>query len=65
MTAVQWLIEKLYQHEYHIDILDVATMNGYFKQAEEMHKKEIIDALNEFSNETLSDEFCMKYYNKI
>jgi hypothetical protein len=44
MTSIEWLIDRLYQHQYHIDILDVATINGYFEQAKEMHKKEIIDA---------------------
>jgi len=29
MTSIKWLIDRLYQHEYHIDILDVATINGY------------------------------------
>jgi hypothetical protein len=44
MTSIEWLIDRLYQHEHHIDILDVATINGYFEQAKETHKQEIIDA---------------------
>jgi hypothetical protein len=44
MTSIEWLIDRLYQHEYHIDILDVATINGYFDKAKQMHKEEIIDA---------------------
>ena len=44
MTSVEWLIDRLYQHEYHIDILDVATINGYFEQAKEMEKQQIMDA---------------------
>lgn len=32
-TAIEWLIEQLYKHQYHINILDVAELNGYFKQA--------------------------------
>ena len=47
MTAVEWLIDRLYQHEYHIDILDVAKINGYFEQAKEMEKQQIIDAYSQ------------------
>jgi len=63
MTSVQWLIEQLYQHEYHIDILDVATINGYFEQAKEMHKKEIIDAIEEEVFHS-TDKTAEQYYNE-
>jgi predicted DNA binding protein len=46
MTSIEWLRNKLYQHEHHINILDVATINGYFEQAKEMHKQEITDAFD-------------------
>jgi len=42
-TAVEWLIQRLYDHEYHIDILDVAQINGYFKEALEMEKNQNFD----------------------
>jgi hypothetical protein len=58
-TAVEWLIDRLYQHEYHIDILDVAKINGYFEQAKEMHKKEIIDARDNMQKS------CIELANKI
>ena len=41
-TAVEWLVEQLYNHQYHIDLLDVARINGYFEQAKEMEKTEKI-----------------------
>lgn len=54
-TAVDWLIKKLYSHSPHIDILDVASLNGYWEQAKEMEKEQIIRARqdgldNGFSN---------------
>ena len=54
-TAVEWLIEQLYSHSGHIDVLDVAELNGYFDQAKQMHEKQVVDAYkngqnNEFSH---------------
>lgn len=43
-TAVDWLIEKLHRHSGHIDILDVASLNNYWKQAKQMEKEQIQDA---------------------
>lgn len=43
-TAVDWLIKKLYSHSPHIDILDVASLNGYWEQAKEMERQQIIEA---------------------
>ena len=40
-TAVQILIDNLYNHESHIDILDVAQLNGYFEQALRAEKNQI------------------------
>ena len=40
-TTVQTLIENLYNHEHHIDILDVAQLNGYFEQALKAEKEQI------------------------
>jgi hypothetical protein len=56
MTSIEWLIDKLGISEI--------THKKLFKQAKEMHKQEIIDALNERSDETLSNEFCNKYYEE-
>lgn len=39
-TAVEWLIEKLFSHSGHIDILDVATINDYWEQAKQMEKEQ-------------------------
>ena len=61
MTSIEWLIDRLYQHEYHIDILDVATINRYFEQAKEMHKQEIIDA--HISGYDSSGGSAEDYYN--
>lgn len=42
-TAVEWLIEQLHQHKGHIDVLDVANLNGYWEQAKEMEKQQLDD----------------------
>jgi hypothetical protein len=60
-TSVKWLIEQLYNHEYHIDVLDVATINGYFDKAKEMHRQEIIDA--HISGYDSSGGSAENYYN--
>jgi len=39
-TAIDWLIEQLYDHQGHIDILDVARINGYFEEAKKMEKQQ-------------------------
>ena len=36
--AVEWLIDRLHSHIGHIDVLDVAELNGYFDKAKEMNK---------------------------
>lgn len=51
-TAVDWLIKKLYSHSPHIDILDVASLNGYWEQAKEMEKDQIKKAYLDSSRET-------------
>ena len=46
-TAVGWLIEQLHSHSGHIDVLDVASLNGYFvkaKQKEELQHGQTWDA---------------------
>jgi hypothetical protein len=43
-TPVQTLIDNLYNHEYHIDILDVAQFHGYFEQALKAEKEQIVNA---------------------
>ena len=50
MTAVEWLIEQLYSHSGHIDVLDVAELNGYFDQAKQMHEKQVVDAYKHGQN---------------
>lgn len=44
LTAVEWLIEQLNNHQGNIDILDVANLNGYFEKAKEMEKEQIVHA---------------------
>ena len=41
-TAVDWIIQQLYNHDGHIDVLDVASINGYFEKAKEMEKEQRI-----------------------
>ena len=36
--SVEWLIDQLHSHIGHIDVLDVAELNGYFDKAKEMNK---------------------------
>ena len=61
MTAIEWLIEKWHSGE--LNRLS-RHREKIFEQAKEMEKQQIIDCLNEFSDETLSDEFCDKYIAK-
>lgn len=42
-TAVEWLIEQLYNHRGNIDLLDVANLNGYFEKAKEMELQQLDD----------------------
>ena len=65
-TAVEWLVEQLYSHSGHIDVLDVAHLNGYFEKAKQMEKEQIRDAYlfgdMEFrSNSVIRAE---QYYNE-
>jgi hypothetical protein len=59
MTSIEFLFNELWESSK-----DKLAWHTIFNKAKEMHKKEIIDALNEFSGETLSDEFCDKYYQE-
>jgi hypothetical protein len=61
MTAVEFIHEKLFCDEYWYEKL---TFEQIIEQAKEMEKQQIIDALNEKSDETLSDEFCNNYYKE-
>jgi hypothetical protein len=58
-TSIEWLFNELWETPK-----DKFEWCFILNKAKEMHKKEIKDALNEFSDETLSDEFCDKYYQK-
>jgi hypothetical protein len=62
-TAVEWLVEQLYNHQYHIDLLDVARINGYFEQAKEMFEKQIIEAHNNGKYILPPNENGEQYYN--
>lgn len=67
MSSIEWLKQQLtYQYEGQTlnKFYDWKDISEIYNKAKEMHKQEIIDALNEFSDETLSDEFCDKYYNE-
>jgi hypothetical protein len=41
-TVVEWLIQQLYNHDGHIDVLDAASINGYFEKAKEMEEEQRI-----------------------
>ena len=38
-TPVEWLIKQLHEHDGHIDVLDVASLNGYWDQAKQMERE--------------------------
>jgi hypothetical protein len=59
MTSIEFLFNELWETPK-----DKFEWNSILEKAKEMHKQEIIDALNEFSDERLSDEFCDKYYQE-
>jgi len=66
MTSIEWLVQQIIRKH---PIITQFLPNYNFdkeiiEQAKEMHKQEIIDALNERSDETLSNEFCNKYYQE-
>jgi len=71
-TAIEWLIKQLYNHEHHIDILDVATINGYFDAAKQMEKEQIIQSFRHgavhpkdyIRIDSVYREEAEKYYNK-
>ena len=48
-TAVDWLESKLNEFEFD-DALYIANNRGWFKQAKEMERKQIIDAKNDPKN---------------
>ena len=59
MTSIELLFNELWKAPK-----DKLTWYSILEQSKEMHKQEIIDALNEKSDETLSDEFCNNYYQE-
>ena len=66
-TAIEWLIKQLYNHEHHIDILDVATINGYFDAAKQMEKDQIIKAYEAgLTPQVFTEESAkaQQYYNE-
>jgi len=63
-TAVQTLIENLYNHEHHIDILDVAQLNGYFEQALKAEKEQI-EALEKHIEELNIDKLLDDFHEWI
>jgi hypothetical protein len=60
MTSIQWLKKEL-QKGWTDEEIDYIFM--LFKQAEEMHKKEIIDAIEEDVFHS-SDKTAEQYYNE-
>ena len=64
MTSIEWLIEEMINKGYFKESVTLTNIDHLQYKAEEMHKQEIIDALNEKSDETLSDEFCNNYYQE-
>lgn len=69
MTAVEWLIEQLYSHSGHIDVLDVANLNGYFEQAKQMEKEQkkqiVIHTYVELKMKNHNLPYGMEYINKL
>ena len=63
-TAVDWLIQHLYDHDGHIDVLDVASINRYFEKAKEMEKEQIIKAYDKGICEALDYGLGKEYYNE-
>jgi hypothetical protein len=63
-TAVDWIIQQLYNHDGHIDVLDVASINGYFEKAKEMEKEQIIKAYDKGICEALDYGLGKEYYNE-
>jgi hypothetical protein len=62
-TAVDWIIQQLYNHDGHIDVLDVASINRYFEKAKEMEKEQIIEAWMATDN-PLQRMSAEQYYNE-
>ena len=58
---IQYFIEQKNNGASHWCIDDLI---GQLHQAKAMEKEQIIDALQEFSDITLPDEVCEKYYNE-
>jgi hypothetical protein len=73
-TAVDWIIQQLYNHDGHIDVLDVASINGYFEKAKEMEKTNTDNKVIHFAEwltkkhttvlMTLYEQFEEQYYNE-
>ena len=57
-TAVDWLESKLNEFEFD-DALYIANNRGWFKQAKEMEKQQMIDAYKKYQS-YLIEEFLIK-----
>ena len=66
MTSIEWLVDQMFKQGYFDGNkpLTFTNLDHLQQQAKEMHKQEIIDALNEQSDVILSDEFCNNYYQE-
>jgi hypothetical protein len=69
-TSIEWLIKKITNEimdEEYIDKLSIEKTNllrNYVKQAQEMHKQEIIDAVEQFSARGTGTCYYNETFNK-
>ena len=61
--SVEWLIDQLHSHIGHIDVLDVAELNGYFDKAKEMDKEQTIEFAKNCLNKALDLDIRTAYSN--
>jgi hypothetical protein len=62
MTSIEWLINQIHKKQYG-DYPNL-TFENIFKEAEEMHKQEIIDAYRDGRSDQQSEKQG-KFYNRI
>ena len=62
MTSIEWLINQIYKKQYG-DYPNL-TFENIFKEAEKMHKQEIIDAYHINPQEAKWKNIGVNYYNE-
>jgi hypothetical protein len=58
MTSIEWLIEQMQNNIHHT----IKIPSDYVEQAKEMHKQEIIDAVNGYTTTELIGVTKGEYY---